>query len=246
MAVAIIAGFSDIGVLEEMVNVGTLFAFVLVSIGVIVLRRTRPDLERSFKVPFMPVMPILSVLACLWLMINLTAITWVRFLVWMAIGVAVYFVYGKRHSMVGRRGGDGLALTQEEIKATWHAEEDAGGSATGSRAHRPQNAQPDADWLAELKRDQPQDGPTRLRAAGTAVGVTRSRPGARPPRAAATAHRRAPGRCLPVRAALGRFAVGSPNREPTMSGQSDGSIGRSKQPIVHIPNEVRPTWLCPN
>jgi APA family basic amino acid/polyamine antiporter len=131
--VAIIAGFSDIGVLEEMVNVGTLFAFVLVSIGVVVLRKTRPDLERSFKVPFVPVIPILSVLACLWLMINLTAITWVRFIVWMAIGVAVYFIYGRRHSMVGRRGGDGLALTQEEIKATWKAEEDSG-------------------WVAEIKR----------------------------------------------------------------------------------------------
>ena len=101
--VAVIAGFSEIGVLEEMVNVGTLFAFVLVSIGVVVLRRTRPDLERSFKVPFMPVLPILSVLACLWLMINLTAITWVRFLVWMALGVVVYFAYGRRKSLVGLR-----------------------------------------------------------------------------------------------------------------------------------------------
>jgi APA family basic amino acid/polyamine antiporter len=125
-AVAIIAGFSDIGVLEEMVNVGTLFAFVLVSIGVIVLRRTRPDLERSFKVPLVPLLPILSVVACLWLMINLTAITWLRFLVWMVLGVIVYFAYGKRHSLVGRRAGDGLALTEEEIKATWHAGEQAG------------------------------------------------------------------------------------------------------------------------
>jgi APA family basic amino acid/polyamine antiporter len=126
VVVAVIAGFSEIGVLEEMVNVGTLFAFVLVSIGVIVLRRTRPDLERSFKVPLMPVLPILSVLACVWLMINLTAITWIRFLVWMALGVAVYYLYGKKHSMVGRRAGDGLALTEEELKATWRAEEDSG------------------------------------------------------------------------------------------------------------------------
>ena len=101
--VAVIAGFSEISVLEEMVNVGTLFAFVLVSIGVVVLRRTRPDLERSFKVPFMPVLPILSVVACLWLMINLTAITWVRFLVWMALGVVVYYAYGRRKSLVGQR-----------------------------------------------------------------------------------------------------------------------------------------------
>ncbi|MET0965538.1 MAG: amino acid permease [Nakamurella sp.] len=133
VAVAIIAGFSDIGVLEEMVNVGTLFAFVLVSIGVVVLRKKRPDLERSFKVPFMPVIPILSVLACIWLMINLTAITWVRFIIWMALGVAVYFIYGRRHSMVGRREGGGLALTQEEISATWHAQEDAGWVGDGKK-----------------------------------------------------------------------------------------------------------------
>ncbi len=101
--VALIAGFSDIGVLEEMVNVGTLFAFILVSIGVVVLRRTRPDLERSFRVPFVPVLPALSVVACLWLMINLTAITWLRFLAWMALGLVVYLVYGKRSSLVGRR-----------------------------------------------------------------------------------------------------------------------------------------------
>jgi len=126
VAVALIAGFSEIGVLEEMVNVGTLFAFVLVSIGVIVLRRTRPDLERSFRVPWMPVVPILAVAACLWLMINLTTITWLRFVVWMAIGVAVYLAYGKRHSLVGRRQNDGLELTQEELSATWRAEEDSG------------------------------------------------------------------------------------------------------------------------
>lgn len=126
VVVALIAGFSDIGVLEEMVNVGTLFAFVLVSIGVVVLRRTRPDLERSYKVPLVPFVPILAVLACLWLMINLTAITWLRFLIWMAIGVVVYFLYGRKHSMVQRRAGGGLELTQEEIKATWQAERDSG------------------------------------------------------------------------------------------------------------------------
>jgi hypothetical protein len=80
------------------------------------------------------------------------------------LGVIVYFVYGKQHSMVGRRGGDGLALTQEEIKATWRAEEDSGW-VRGS-GDRPQNAQPDADWIAEIKRDQPQDGPPDSEPAG--------------------------------------------------------------------------------
>jgi APA family basic amino acid/polyamine antiporter len=86
-----------------MVNIGTLFAFVLVSIGVVILRRTRPDLPRSFRTPLVPLVPILSVLACVWLMLNLTVETWLRFLVWMAIGFVVYFAYGRSHSKVGRR-----------------------------------------------------------------------------------------------------------------------------------------------
>ena len=85
-----------------MVNIGTLFAFVLVSIGVVILRRTRPDLPRSFRVPLVPLVPILAVLACVWLMINLTVETWLRFVIWMALGVVVYFVYGRSHSLLGR------------------------------------------------------------------------------------------------------------------------------------------------
>lgn len=101
--VAITASVFPIGKLEEMVNIGTLFAFVLVSAGVIVLRRSRPDLKRGFRVPGVPWLPIASIVACVWLMLNLTALTWIRFLVWMAIGVAVYFLYGRRHSVLGRR-----------------------------------------------------------------------------------------------------------------------------------------------
>jgi basic amino acid/polyamine antiporter, APA family len=92
-----------IGKLEEMVNVGTLFAFVLVSAGVIVLRRTRPDLERGFRAPWVPVLPIASICACVWLMVNLTALTWVRFAVWLVLGSVVYLGYGYRHSVQGRR-----------------------------------------------------------------------------------------------------------------------------------------------
>jgi APA family basic amino acid/polyamine antiporter len=92
--------------LEEMVNVGTLFAFLLVSAGVIVLRRTRPDLPRGFRAPWVPALPIASVCACLWLMVNLTVVTWVRFGVWMAIGVVIYLSYGRRNSVQVRRGAD--------------------------------------------------------------------------------------------------------------------------------------------
>lgn len=97
VVVAALAAFFPIGLLEEMVNIGTLFAFVLVSIGVVVLRKTRPDLPRGFKVPLMPLIPILAVVSCLWLMVNLSVETWLRFIAWMAIGVLVYFVYSKRN-----------------------------------------------------------------------------------------------------------------------------------------------------
>jgi len=96
--VAVIAALSKVDVLEEMINIGTLSAFVLVSFGVVVLRRRRPDLPRGFRVPWSPVLPILSGLACLWLMVNLTTITWLRFLVWLVVGGVVYAAYSYRHS----------------------------------------------------------------------------------------------------------------------------------------------------
>jgi APA family basic amino acid/polyamine antiporter len=103
VAVALVAAFFPINKLEEMVNVGTLFAFVVVAAGVIVLRKTRPDLPRGFRVPWMPVLPIAAIIACLWLMLNLSALTWIRFVIWMVIGIAVYFLYSQRHSLVGKR-----------------------------------------------------------------------------------------------------------------------------------------------
>jgi basic amino acid/polyamine antiporter, APA family len=102
VAVAVAGGFFPSGRLEEMVNVGTLFAFVLVSAGVVVLRRSRPDLPRGFRTPWVPVVPVLAILACLWLMLNLAAATWIRFLVWMVVGAALYFLYGARKSVLGR------------------------------------------------------------------------------------------------------------------------------------------------
>jgi basic amino acid/polyamine antiporter, APA family len=99
--VGLVAALFPAGELEQLVNIGTLFAFVLVSIGVVVLRRTRPDLPRGFRTPLVPLVPILAVLACLWLMLNLSVETWVRFLVWMVLGIAVYFAYGRSHSRLG-------------------------------------------------------------------------------------------------------------------------------------------------
>ncbi|MEU6439805.1 amino acid permease [Streptomyces sp. NPDC047046] len=96
--VAVVAGFTSIDELAELVNIGTLFAFVVVALGVIILRRTRPDLHRSFRTPLVPWLPIASVLASLWLMLNLPAETWLRFLIWMVLGTILYAAYGHRHS----------------------------------------------------------------------------------------------------------------------------------------------------
>ena len=100
--IAILAGFTSLSELAELVNIGTLFAFIVVAIGVIILRNTRPDLPRSFRTPLVPFLPIVSVLASLWLMLNLPAETWLRFAIWMVIGFFVYFLYGRSHSRLAR------------------------------------------------------------------------------------------------------------------------------------------------
>ncbi|MBF9335747.1 amino acid permease [Microbacterium lacticum] len=102
VVVALVAGFTPVGILEEMVNIGTLSAFVLVSVGVVVLRRTRPDLKRGFRVPWSPFLPLLSAAICTYLMLNLTVETWLRFLIWLAIGIVIYFAYSHRHSRLGK------------------------------------------------------------------------------------------------------------------------------------------------
>ena len=96
--VAIPSGLFDVGTFAEMSNIGTLFAFVLVSIGVIVLRAKDPHRHRGFKVPFGPVIPILSTLFCVLLMAGLPAITWVRFFVWLVVGLFVYAFYSRKRS----------------------------------------------------------------------------------------------------------------------------------------------------
>jgi basic amino acid/polyamine antiporter, APA family len=106
--VLVMAALVPLGTLADLVSIGTLFAFVLVSIAVPVLRRTRPDLPRAFRVPLSPVVPVMSAMACLYLMMNLSLETWARFLVWLAVGLLVYAGYGYRHSRAAaeRRAAD--------------------------------------------------------------------------------------------------------------------------------------------
>ncbi|GAA2245966.1 amino acid permease [Streptomyces amakusaensis] len=98
IVIAIVAGLTNIEELAALVNIGTLFAFVIVALGVVILRRTRPDLPRAFRTPLVPLLPIASVAASFWLMLNLPSETWLRFGLWMLLGVLVYFVYGRSHS----------------------------------------------------------------------------------------------------------------------------------------------------
>ncbi len=103
LLIAIPAAFVPLSEIAELVNIGTLFAFVITNFGVIILRRTRPDLERSFRVPFSPWFPIIGILLAFYLMSRLPLVTWGRFALWLVIGLVIYFAYGRTHSML-RRG----------------------------------------------------------------------------------------------------------------------------------------------
>ncbi|HWQ89300.1 MAG TPA: amino acid permease [Desulfitobacteriaceae bacterium] len=100
--VAIIAAFMPIDIAAEMVNIGTLAAFIFVSIAVIVLRRLKPDMPRAFRCPWVPVIPAFAVLFSFFLMLKLPGLTWIRFAVWLVIGIIVYFSYGYKHSNMNK------------------------------------------------------------------------------------------------------------------------------------------------
>ncbi len=102
-AVGIPAGLVDIGDAADLSNIGTLFAFVLVSLGVIFLRRKQPERPRSFRVPFVPWFPLISIILCGGLMTGLTVITWLRFVIWLAIGLCIYMFYSRKHSEFARQ-----------------------------------------------------------------------------------------------------------------------------------------------
>jgi APA family basic amino acid/polyamine antiporter len=101
VCVAIMAAFLPLRILAELVNIGTLLAFVIVCAAVMIMRRTHPEVHRPFRAPFGPVVPILGILSCLILMFSLPAANWVRLAVWLVIGLIIYFAYGRKHSRVG-------------------------------------------------------------------------------------------------------------------------------------------------
>jgi APA family basic amino acid/polyamine antiporter len=111
IAVGITAALLPIQEIAELTNIGTLFAFVLVCAGVWILRRVEPELRRPFRTPLVPLVPILGVVFCLYLMASLPFVTWIRFFVWMAIGLVIYFGYGRFHSRVQRNAVDQIAAS---------------------------------------------------------------------------------------------------------------------------------------
>jgi APA family basic amino acid/polyamine antiporter len=98
--VAVFASVVPIDVLGELVSIGTLLAFVIVCCGIWILRKRRPDLNRPFKTPMVPLVPILGMIVSLGLMASLPTDTWLRLIVWLVIGLIIYFTYGKKHSRV--------------------------------------------------------------------------------------------------------------------------------------------------
>ncbi len=104
--VAVFASVVPIGILGELVSIGTLLAFVIVCAGVLILRKRRPDLHRPFKTPWVPMVPILGIIISFALMASLPLATWIRLFVWLAIGMAIYFGYGRYHSHVQRAAGE--------------------------------------------------------------------------------------------------------------------------------------------
>ena len=107
--VSIFAGFVPVSDLGHMVSIGTLFAFVLVCVGVMVMRKSSPDLPRPFKTPFVPFVPIAGIAVCVYLMYSLPGESWIRLAIWMALGVIIYFSYGKKHSVVRKNIEEGKA-----------------------------------------------------------------------------------------------------------------------------------------
>lgn len=110
---AFLAGFTPIQVLAEMTNIGTLAAFIIVSAAVIVLRHKKPELKRPFRTPLVPVVPLLAIIMCGTLIYKLPVITWMRFIIWMIIGVIIYFFYGYKHSLLNDDPSENVVQTEK-------------------------------------------------------------------------------------------------------------------------------------
>jgi len=112
LVVAIPAGLFDIGTLADLSNIGTLFAFVLVSLGVLILRHRQPERRRGFRVPFVPVLPLAAIACCVVLMASLPVETWLRFVIWLVIGLTIYLTYSRFHSEFAGRAETPVAVTE--------------------------------------------------------------------------------------------------------------------------------------
>ncbi|MDL9946447.1 amino acid permease [Gordonia sp. ABSL11-1] len=115
--VVLLAAFVPLSALAEMVSIGTLFAFLVVSVAVPILRRTRPAMKRPFRVPWSPFLPIVSAVCCAGLMANLAIETWLRFVVWLVLGLAVYVFYGRKHSILAKSSGSASTPTRSSDPA---------------------------------------------------------------------------------------------------------------------------------
>src|SRR5262249_40354167 len=106
--------FLPLRILAQLVNIGTLMAFVIVCAAVLIMRRTNPDAKRPFRVPMVPLVPILGILICLVLMFSLPAENWLRLGVWLLLGFAIYFGYGRSHSLMARQSSRKAAHSAAE------------------------------------------------------------------------------------------------------------------------------------
>ena len=113
--VSLFAAFVPVRIVGEMVSIGTLFAFVLVCVGIMVMRKSDPNTPRPFRTPWVPLVPIAGILICVAMMVSLPGDTWIRLAVWMIIGLIIYFVYSKKHSLI-RNGYSALPKDPESPK----------------------------------------------------------------------------------------------------------------------------------
>lgn len=100
--VAVVAGVANISEITELTNIGTLFAFVLVAVGIMIMRRTNPNLPRAFRTPWVPFVPLAAIFTCGYLMLQLPRTTWIRFVVWLAVGMIIYYAYSRKRSRLGQ------------------------------------------------------------------------------------------------------------------------------------------------